>query len=372
MEKRNNEQIRLRLHEMRRTGRERYLEMLGVDVKSLRALERDIASEYEELAAALQDQRRQEGKDRADQQALRLKSIRGAFNADLESALHTDLSTQKAVIDHLAVADLDPAIVGSIWWCHCHYTNILTDNLGHDDTIAIDPPTGGSGTGSVNYDSAMNQARPYVSVSGQGTGTVNAVQVRTWLVFAFTPGIDGTYCIRPLVFMNGWWLLWTWGACGGTSEDLGTGDVKVVLRVRVDQLSSEVKRVEHEVLNQNSSGGADSEGAIYYDSEKDGGASMTVNLQGGHEAVIFVECEIHAQISNHGRAIMDMQNSPGFYFWVPEVRVGKRHCHWPFFILEREMVLRTTTPDFTTEVPIRPGRVPDVTTKVLGVKPVHG
>ena len=328
------QEIRQNLYELRRQGRERYLKLMGVDVEKLRELEQAIDSEYGELAASLQQERRKEGEERAARHAKVLEIRRAALSQDAEKALHAELTTQAAILDHLDIAIRDWDIVQPIWWCHCHYTTWLSPDLGHGDTITIDPPAGGSGVGTVNYVGAMGQAQPYASVSGQGTGTINTAQVNTWFKFAFTPATDDPYCIRPIVFMNGWWLLWTWGACGGTSEDLGSGTVRVKLKVRVDQLSAKVKEIEHTVLDQNLAGGAGHEGAVDYVSETDGGASMMVYLQGGHEAVIFVECEVYTQMSNHGRAIVDMQSGSGFYFWVSEVLVGRRHCHWPWLELE--------------------------------------
>lgn len=78
----------------------------------------------------------------------------------------------------------------------------------------------------------------------------------------------------------------------------------------------------------------DGEGPVDYVSDRDGGASMTVELSGSHEAVIFVECNVYAQINNHGRAIIDMQSGSGFYFLVPWVAVGNYHCHNPWFYFE--------------------------------------
>jgi hypothetical protein len=322
--------IRQKLYDLRLQTRERYLELKGVDVKRLRELERDIDSEFGELVASLHDQRRQEGKERAETHKKILAMSQASLSSDAEKALHADLSTQTSILDHLAIATIDPSKLVSAWWCHCHYTSWLFNNLGHGDVITIDPPSGGTGIATVTYDTSLNQAQPYADARGGGTGTINTAQVRTWYKFAFTPITDGTYCIRPMVFMNGWWLLWTWGACGGTSEDLGIGTVQVMLRVRVDQLSTTVKEIEHTVLDQNLSGGSNDEGAVDYVSDRDGGASMTVSLQGGHEAVVFIECEVYTQMINHGRAIVDMQSSSGFYFQVPLVAIGRRHCHWPF------------------------------------------
>lgn len=339
-EKENNEkETRQKLYELRRQGRERYLELIGIDVKNLRKLERDIDSEYGELVSSLQKMRREEGKERAEQHTKILGMSREALSKDTDKALHATLSTQASILDHLRITqlELDPSMLTYIWWCHCHYTNWLLNNLGYGDVITIDPPSGGTGMATVTYDTSLNKAQPYADSRGGGTGTINTAQLRTWYKFAFTPATDDSYCIRPMVFMNGWWLLWTWGTCDGTPEGLGSGTVRVKLKVRVDQLSTTVKEIKHIVLDESSP--PSDEGAVDYASDRDGGARMIVNLQGGHEAVIFVECEVYTQISNHGRAIIDMQSGSGFYFLVPLVAIGKRHCHWPW-IIEFEPLLK--------------------------------
>lgn len=79
---------------------------------------------------------------------------------------------------------------------------------------------------------------------------------------------------------------------------------------------------------------------------------MTVELSGSHEAVIFVECNVYAQINNHGRAIIDMQSGSGFYFLVPWVAVGNYHCHNPGSILKLYQWARVPPPktDFDMEM----------------------
>lgn len=333
----NEKEILQNLYDLRRQSRERYLKLMGVDVKTLRELERDIDREFGELVASLHEQRRQEGKERAERHTKIIGMSQESLSNDVEKAIHANLSTPASIFDHLVTATLaDPPALSldprmpfmSPLWCHCHYPKQLSNNRGHDDRITILPPSGGTGTATVTYDTSLNQAQPYADVRGGGTGYNNTASLRTWYKFDFEPETTSSYCIRPMVSMNGWWLLWTWGTCGGTSEDLGNGTVWVKLRVKVDQLSVTVKEIEHTVLDQSLSGGADSEGAVDYASERDGGSSMIVRLQGGDQAVIFVECEVYTQISSHGRAIVDMQSGSGFYFKVPQVCVGKCHPHW--------------------------------------------
>ncbi len=328
----SDKDVRNDLYKLRRDSRERYLRLFGVDVGKLRDMERAIDNDFSGLAAKLQEVRREDGKARAERQTRLLKAGQAALSSDAERALHADLSSSNAILSHLSLDRIDPAIVSALWFCHCHYTTWLFNNVGNGDDIIIDPPIGGTGVASVNYEAALNEAQPYADVHGGGTGTLNTATAKTFYKFAFTPANDGTYCIRPFVSMSGWWLLWTWGGCGGTSEDLGEGTVRVTLRVRVDQLSETVQEREHTVLEEHRSGNLDGEGAVDYVSTSDNGADVSVYLEGGHEAVIFVECELFAQMSNHGRAIIDMQSGSGFYFRVQPVLIGKRHCHWPWSI----------------------------------------
>jgi len=81
-------------------------------------------------------------------------------------------------------------------------------------------------------------------------------------------------------------------------------------------------------LEQIASAGQDLHSGFAYDSQVDGGAAVSACLQGGHEAVVWVECESYAQIANHGRAWVDMQASPSFCFKVPEVSWGWRAPWW--------------------------------------------
>ncbi|NUO79363.1 hypothetical protein HUU05_04750 [candidate division KSB1 bacterium] len=335
--------IRNDLYKLRRDSRERYLKLLGVDVAKLRDTERAIDNDFGQLVAKLQETRREDGKARAERQARLLRAGQAALNTDAEAALHADLSNSNAILAHLNLDQIDPSIVSALWFCHCHYTMWLFNNVGNGDDISIDPPNGGTGVASVNYEIPLNEAQPYADVHGGGTGTVNTATASTFYKFAFNPASSGTYCIRPFVSMSGWWLLWTWGACGGSSEDLGEGTVRVKLRVRVDQLSETVREQEHIVLEEHRAGGLDAEGAVDYVSTSDNGGDVSVYLEGGHETVIFVECELFTQISNHGRAIIDMQSGSGFYFRVQPVAIGKRHCHWPWPLID-DFTIRPVLP----------------------------
>jgi hypothetical protein len=307
----NETEIRQKLYELRRIGRERYLDFMGIDVQRVRELEKSLDTQYEELAVGIRDMLKNAGKERAEQHQASMERVQGLIRKDTERMVERSQSLRDEALrpGRLAICFFLP------FW--------TLSTVGSDDSTTLDPPTGGNASGSVTY-TAANTAHPSADSGwGPGTGTINSAQVKTWFRFAFTPTTDGVYCIRPIAQMNGHWLVWTWGTCGGTAEDLGSGTARVTLRVRVDQLSVPVKEIEHLVFEQNASAGLDIESGFGYDSEVDGGASMQVHLQGGHEAVVWVECESYAQIANHGRAWVDMQTSPFFHFKVPEVYWGR-------------------------------------------------
>lgn len=306
-----NEEISKKLYELRLQGRERYLDLMGVDVKKVRALEKEIDAKYDRLAVSMQNMLKDAGKERAEQHQASLKRVQGLIRKDIERMVERPQSL------------IDEAMRPKRFAAICFYYPFPAPTVGSGDSVTLNPPTGVGPSGSVTYNAAANTAHPSVDSGwGQGTGTINSAQVKTWFKFAFNPTADGNYCIRPLVYMNGHWFVWTWGTCGGTPEDRGSGTAMVTLRVRVDQLSVPVKQIEHTVFDQNASAGVDIESGFGYDSEVDGGVSMSVYLQAGHEAVVWVECESYATIANHGRAWVDMQTSPFFHFKVPELYWG--------------------------------------------------
>ena len=308
--------IRKQLYELRRQGREKSLRLAGIDVSKVRALEEEIDEGYEKLVKTIQTGLKEEGKANADMHNASFESV--------QTLIHRDLEMYK-----VATTELRP-FPGPFRYRPCIYPNIATPAPPPQDSIDLDldVASGGGASGSVTYNSANNIAHPLVDTRGKGTGTINTAHVKTSFRFSFMPTTDKSYCVRPIVHMNGHYLLWTWGACGGTAEDLGTGTVKVVLRVRVDQLSLPVKQTEHTVLEETAAQGQDVWSGFGYDSEVDGGAALSVYLQGGHEAVVWVECDCYAQIANHGRARVDMQTGSYFYYKVPEVRWGYRSLWW--------------------------------------------
>lgn len=327
--------IRQKLYELRRDGRESYLRLMGIDVPSVRELEKEIDAGYEDLAAAIQDMLKDAGKQEADMHEKSLERVRSMIRKDTETVLaHLAVPVEElAKIDYietlaaqlaLPVEELAKLVVD----CWCVYLYTAPWFPPPLDSVDLDP-IGGGASGSVTYNGGTTIAHPKAEAKGMGTGTINSAKVKVKFRFTFMPFLDRVYCIRPIVQMNGHWLVWTWGTCAGTAQDLGSGTARVTLRVWVEQGSLPVKQIEYKVFEQSASAGLDLQSGFGYDSVVDGGACLEAYLQGGHEAVVWVECESYAEIANHGRAWVDMQTSPFFHFTVPEVWWGVRYC-WPW------------------------------------------
>ncbi len=312
--KEQKEDIRQKLYSLRLDGRERYLKFMGIDVEKVRELEKNIDAQYMELAAAVKETLKDSGKEIVEQHNLSIERTSRIHERNLERIIE--------------LPRLYPELVPRLprLFCYC-FPLSLAQYIDKGHSVTIDPPSGGTGAGSVTYDPTDCVAHPHADASGGGTGTINSVEVKTWCKFAFTPTHDGFHCIDPTALMNGHMLLWTWGTCGGTPEDLGSGSVKVELKVRVDQLSATLKTIQHKIVDEVKTAGGDIHTGFYYDSAVHGGAYMTVYLEGGHEAVVFVECVCEVEVANHGKVWVDMQTSPHFYYKVPEVRWGRVFCY---------------------------------------------
>lgn len=304
MAQKKQQDIRQRLNELQRQSREQHMELAGVDVKALRDLEQKIDKQFTDLAESLKKELRGNGSDIAERHKISQKRTEALFQKEIEGLL--------------------PPEIFHPTFCFC-LPFISAANVDHGNEPAeIDPPADAS----VTFESTDCIGHPYVDAKSPGAGGTSIAELTSYCRFSFIPSTDGIYCIRPLVYMNGHFLAWTWGACNGTG--LGTAIAQVKLQVQIDQLSLPVKTIEHTIVDEVVSGGSDTQGGFAYDSAIDGGASTSVILQGGHEAVVWVKCICYVKVIDHGRAWVDMQTSPQFYFKVPTVRWGKVFC-WPWW-----------------------------------------
>lgn len=310
-----NEDIFKSLHGIKLKSRERYIEARGIDVNKIKRIEEEITSSYNDLADKLKDKLKNAGEFEAKQLEVSLERRKRIDQKKLESLMEAKLTQAKFVPS--SVIPIGPCFC----WSYAHA--MLVGNSG--DTI-INPPNG-TGQATINWDVSKFMAHPRVDVSGQA-GSTNSATAISQFKFAFTPAKDGNYCIKPIAQMNGHWLIWTWGSC--SNENIGSGSVKVISRILVDQLSSNVGKFEKIVLNESRSKGDDEASGFYYDPVDT--PSNVIYLEGGHEAVIKVECEVTAKMTDFGRAWVDMQTSPDFYFKVPSVSWGRQYClifNWP-------------------------------------------
>jgi len=298
----DDREIRTELNKLGMDTQNRFWELRGINPEKARALESATGKKYAALYDRLRELNKNQGKEVLEQHELSINREMRWINAMRDDG-----------IARVAV----PAWL----WCHCH--SIHPASCERRDQLLSAVPDIPSVKATNSWDAVSpNKARPMVDVSGQGAGTTASADARVWYTFSFIPPSDGKYCINPTVMMSGYWLLWTWGDCAGTTT--GSGELKVMLRVRVDQLSSTVKTMEKEILSRKSPSGLMS--GWNYDSVTDGGSSVVAYLEGGHEAVVVVEAELSASIANYGRAVVDMSTNSNYYYWVKHMHWGKRHC----------------------------------------------
>lgn len=310
MRKKDDEEIKIRrrLHKIRKESRNWYLELKGIDTGKLEKIESQTNKEYSEIISALHNKRIGEGeaREKIHRNFLETRKTRRKM-PEIPQDVFAEILGKHFEAQRRAPFDPCPNPVD------------YPDNVGYLEEIDIDPllADGGTGTGSVNPDEPNNIAQPKLEISSS-VGGVNTVTVSAAYKFAFYPVNGDYFCIEPEVLMSGYWLLWIWGGCD--AENQGSGNLYAKVKVRVSQLDSAVKEIEHTVVEHSTP--TSEEGAIDYKSE-DGGTSMTVYLQGGFTATITVKCEIYGQLTNLGRIIVDMQSGEhGFYFKVPKVRIG--------------------------------------------------
>jgi hypothetical protein len=173
----------------------------------------------------------------------------------------------------------------------------------------------------------------YVDAQGPGAGESKG-KVSVKYTYTFEPTKTGTYCISPHVFLNGHYLAWSWGSCNVPVNN-SVSKAKVYVKVQVDQYSTPVKIHEHKVLDITEQSGTSSQSGFSYNSITDGGVSTKAYLQGGDDAIVFVEIIGYASVLKHGKAIVDMKTSPNFGCIVDNVLYGRQICRrWPPIIID--------------------------------------
>ena len=103
---------------------------------------------------------------------------------------------------------------------------------------------------------------------------------------------------------------------------MSIGKFHVKMTIEVQQISSSKGKTEAIISSADSTGS----GAIDYNHIQGGGEKLTVKLSGRHEAVVFVGCEIHAEVEGYGEIIVDLSGGTQFCFKVPAVDISKCYC----------------------------------------------
>jgi hypothetical protein len=298
-------QINDQLFKLQKQSREGLMKLMGVDIPKLRTFEKDMIKKYNKLEKEMQRIYKISGKEVAKRHK--------ASHARAQKIIHKNIESMLSARRHYP----DIGLYRYLCTCYFPYT-AEAENFGEE--ITLTPSFGSTNSGSVIFDAGTNIAHPFATAHSPGTGDWSGARVKSWFTFSFTPDSDGTYCIFPVVHLNGYWMLWSGAGCE-SFESLPVIELVARVKVRVDQLSSTVRTTSHDVVNGSSSGTYAS--GFDYDSEVNEELMMEVPLTGGDQAIVFVESELIVGANNLGRSRIDMQSSPHFYFEVPLVRWGR-------------------------------------------------
>jgi hypothetical protein len=298
-------QIKEELYKLQKQSREGLMKLNGVDIPKLRAFEKDLFKKYDKLEKEMEKLYKKSGEDVAKRHMASHARSQRLIQRNLESILSARRQYPEI------------GIYGFMCPCSFSYTAEYENS---DKDIDLNPSSGTTNSGSVTIDDAARSARLFAAANSPGTGEWSGAQVKCRFTFSFTPESDDTYCILPVVHMNGYWMLWGGGGGCESFDSLPVIELIARVNVRVDQLSSTVRTASHTVVNAWSAG--TNAGAFDYDSEVNQETLTEVTLTGGDQAIVFVECELIVGANNMIRSRIDMQSSPHFYFKVPMVRWG--------------------------------------------------
>lgn len=303
-----NQKIHDEFFKLRKQIRDERMKLMGVDMAKLRAFEKETVKKFNKLQKELKKMYKKAGEDVAERHRASHARARRIAQKDIEALL--------------SVNRQHPEISSWRFMCPCYFPH--TAEFEHSDhEVLLTPTYTTTSSGSVTFDTDTRIAHPIAIGNSEQDGDFSGAEVKTRFTFSFTPENDGTYCILPVVQLNGYWMLYLSYGCEDI-DHLPVFELIARVRVRVEQLSALVQTHTHYVLdgpNYNTfSSGFD------YDSEVNQELLMEVPLTGGDQTVVFVECILEVGTSHVGHSTIDLQSSPNFYVKVPMVRWG-RPCH---------------------------------------------
>ncbi|NES24991.1 MAG: hypothetical protein F6K41_40300 [Symploca sp. SIO3E6] len=303
-------EISQRLQKITVRGRQRIWELMGIDGSAIRNVAQDVNQQLIVLADDVQNQLKNSDSAQlvARQQAQSLKYLKQLSELEAQGIIPT--------------GSIDDFVAPSL--CQCGIA-MFAEAVGHNNPL---PETTGNAQGSVTWEPPEDSCFGHPIVDAQGNGNLSAAELDSICTFTFTPSSTSLYCIRPVVQLNGHYLAWTWGGC--EQEEPGRASVQVRLAVTVEQPGANLVRTQEQtVVNESASfpiGDSTLQSGFAYDSALQGGTGINAVLISGEEVTVRITCTSVARVLNLGRAWVDMQTSPEFYFRVPYVRWGIRTC----------------------------------------------
>ncbi|HSV29610.1 MAG TPA: hypothetical protein VLL76_08620 [Candidatus Omnitrophota bacterium] len=293
------------LADLRLRVAEAQMEAMGVKVDAYRKQVGQLAQQFDALADRTAAEMAKDIKSRSLRHDTALKAMTAFYKAEKDFA--ASLTT-----------------MGSLWPFFCRW--VADDESPVPPKAGLtkfeksaDPPPGAVVVAEKVSDS---EGRLKVDVKGVAPETTASASASATFKYVFTPNKSTSYMIRPNVLLNGWYLMWSWGTCaGGVTSD---GRAKVTLRVRVDQFS-ETKAEDEIVVLDVTSG----EGGVEFPVAGADILAVSAALEAGHDAVVVVECEVTAEVTGYGRAIVDLASTSGSYIKAPTVEATYMTCKLP-------------------------------------------
>jgi hypothetical protein len=292
---------------------------MGIDVKSLAAIQEKFHKEYDEILPQIAK----------EQTAIAEK--RAEFNL---KALEQRYSAVKSLRAKKSVFEFQEMIPWPICWCEFLEDFTNAKECDGELTEEVVDDTGNFVAESGHTTDGESKHKPYVTLKGPGDSTENKITQESWFKFIIDDdkfGSSGNYCITPTVLLSGYWIKENWGVCGGGLESSGEIDVK--LSVTASQLvGPTLGEKEVEVFSWQP--GDSYTGAIDKIYNVSGSPSsiplsLIINVDPANgDVLVQVTLTIKTSMTGNGRYLVDMKNSDAFYFWMERVELAKRKC-WP-------------------------------------------
>jgi len=208
-------------------------------------------------------------------------------------------------------------------------SEIVTEDIGDPSDLSFDSACQvAAGTNQTE-----NIHKPYMVLTGSDTGVDNNVVLESWFVFNIDHAIfelnpSSSYLFKPTVLLSGFWVKENYGTCSGVPA--GGGNLILSLKIGLSQLGMEFASYTIPALYIQS-GPHGSIGQMYnvpgYSSFSPFSLSHWIN-PGDGDVAVKISLIISANISGYGYYLVDMKNSPFYYFQVESIELAKSVWWW--------------------------------------------